>query len=383
MRARAVALVLLATACGPPSRGPVDADSWRTADAQAMSRMAAPRRDATCRGLLRPTVGGTRLRLRLSAVGAPALDLAAVTVGRSGAGAAVEAGSVRTVSVGGRSSFSLPASGTVTTDPVAYDVRAGEDLAVSLALRGTARPAEHGVGASSGWCSADGTGDLSQQTGSAGLLPAGRGALVVDALEVDAADDAPPGVVAVGDSLTDPPLPPDQHARWTDRLAARMPGTAVANAGIGGNRVALPGGYGPVLVERFGRDVLDLAGTGTVVLLAGTNDVSVGLSAEALLARLEDLCRQARRAGKRVVVGTLPPAERRPEAAEQVRLAVNEALRRTGAADQVLDADALLRDPARPRRLLPAYDLGDALHLSTEGHRVLGDAVADLLQAPR
>jgi lysophospholipase L1-like esterase len=163
-------------------------------------------------------------------------------------------------------------------------------------------------------------------------------------------------------------------------VARLAPGRAVANVGIGGNRVVLPGGYGPTLDQRFHRDVLGRPGASTLVLFAGTNDVSVGISAAALTARLTKLCTAATAAGLRVVLVTLAPAERRPADREATRQAVNRWIRSTHVAAQHVDADALLRDPARPTRLLPSYDFGDGLHLSARGHQRLGQALAAALR---
>jgi lysophospholipase L1-like esterase len=40
-----------------------------------------------------------------------------------------------------------------------------------------------------------------------------------------------------------------------------------------------------------------------------------------------------------------------------------------------VDFDAVVRDPARPHRILPAYDPGDHLHFNDAGMRALADAV--------
>ena len=58
---------------------------------------------------------------------------------------------------------------------------------------------------------------------------------------------------------------------------------------------------------------------------------------------------------------------------EADRIAVNAWIR--GHFDAVLDFDAVVRDPARPDHLLPAYDTGDHLHLSPAGYRALAAAI--------
>ncbi|MEC7931501.1 MAG: GDSL-type esterase/lipase family protein, partial [Pseudomonadota bacterium] len=60
---------------------------------------------------------------------------------------------------------------------------------------------------------------------------------------------------------------------------------------------------------------------------------------------------------------------------EADRQAVNAWIRTPGHFDAVVDFDRVMRDPARPERLLPAYDDGDALHPSPAGYRAMGEAV--------
>jgi lysophospholipase L1-like esterase len=336
-------------------------------------------RDETCRQVLRATSGGLRLRMRLSNVLSPtALTLTAVSVGIRSSGPAIDA--PLPVLVGGSPKVVIPPGDQVTTDPVAMVVPPGSDVAVSFAVSGTARLSEHAFGAATGWCTGPGTGDHTREPGGNAYRIASHEALVVEDLEVEGSGSAPPGILAVGDSLTDPPLPPDAYQRWTDELARQLPGRAVANVGIGGNRVVLPGGYGPTLTQRFDRDVIGRPGAGTVVVFAGTNDVSTGLSATDLIARLTQLCKRASQAGLRVALVTLAPAERRARDRERTRQVVNTWIRTTRIAPIHVDADALLRDPSRPTRLLPSYDLGDGLHLSARGHERLGQAIAAVLR---
>jgi lysophospholipase L1-like esterase len=43
--------------------------------------------------------------------------------------------------------------------------------------------------------------------------------------------------------------------------------------------------------------------------------------------------------------------------------------------DAVVDFDAVLRDPAHPARLLPAYDSGDNLHPNDAGYQAMAQAL--------
>jgi lysophospholipase L1-like esterase len=54
---------------------------------------------------------------------------------------------------------------------------------------------------------------------------------------------------------------------------------------------------------------------------------------------------------------------------------VNNWIRTSGEFDAVVDFDRATRDPANPRQLLPAYDVGDHLHLNPTGYKKLADTV--------
>lgn len=387
MRLLPLALVLVLTGCSASeagltrverSRAPSPADvTWRSSAGQAMSHVhPRPLRDETCRQPLRLTAGGSQVRLRLSnaLTGLP-LDLAAVTVGRRDAGAAVRPDTLLPVTVAGETAFSVPARGSVVTDPVPLETAAGDDLLVSLAVEEKALVAEHRWGAAIGWCSGPGTGNLTGTPEGDAFRTASRAGLVVDDVAVGG-EAEPRAVVAVGDSLTDDVLfPVDSHQRWTDLLADAVD-RPVVNAAVAGGCVVAAGGYGPALVERFDRDVLSRNGIGAVVVLAGTNDLAQGAPAAEVVAALEQLVDAAEAVGVQVVLSTVPPAAGRSAEQRQARLDLNDWIRSQA---HVVDADRLLQDREQPGRLAARYDHGDGLHLSVAGHRVLADAVASAL----
>ena len=390
MRLLALVLVLALTGCtaseaeltkAEPSTAatPATALTWRSSAGQAMSHVhPLPLQDETCRQPLRLTAGGTQLRLRLSQalVGKP-LELSAASVGLRALGAALRPESLRPLTVDGQSSFTVPATGDVWTDPVVLPTSAGEDLLVSLAVEERVLVSEHRWGAATGWCSGPGTGDLTEAVDGDGFRTPSRAGLVVDEVAVGGAGDLPGTVVAVGDSLTDDVLfDVDSHQRWTDVLADSTD-RPVVNAAIAGGCVVAAGGYGPTLVERFERDVLTRRGIGTVVVLAGTNDLAQGASAAEVVAALEQLVAAAEEAGVGVVLSTVPPAAGRSAEQRQARLDLNEWIRRQPG---VVDADRLLQDAEQPGRLAARYDHGDGLHLSVAGHRALAAAVAAALR---
>ncbi|MFC7533367.1 SGNH/GDSL hydrolase family protein [Actinoplanes sp. GCM10030250] len=172
----------------------------------------------------------------------------------------------------------------------------------------------------------------------------------------------------------------------------------VLNLGISGNRlltgyerptgrpVAKRAGHsahiGPSALSRFDRDVLAHSGVRHLITLIGVNDLgrSAGTTAEDLIAGHRELAARAHKAGLRVIGGTMLPFGGAPahfdSRANQIeRVRFNTWLRTTGAFDAVADFDAVIRDPARPRRMLPAYDSGDHLHPSDAGMAALATAV--------
>jgi lysophospholipase L1-like esterase len=62
-------------------------------------------------------------------------------------------------------------------------------------------------------------------------------------------------------------------------------------------------------------------------------------------------------------------------ARESVRQATNSWLRSANAFDALIDWDRVLRDPASPTRLNPAYNSRDWLHPNDAGYQALAAAV--------
>jgi lysophospholipase L1-like esterase len=213
-------------------------------------------------------------------------------------------------------------------------------------------------------------------------------------------------IIAFGDSITDGNgSTPDLDRRWPDVLAQRLAprGIAVVNAGISGARV-LSDRMGVNALARFEHDVLGHPGDKTVILLMGINDIGWPgspfaptdrpLTADALIAGYRQLIAEARMHQVRIVGATLPPFEGAlsgtpfeghfSPAKDAVRMAVNRWIRTGGGFDAVIDFDALLRDPDRSSRMLPAFDSGDHLHPGDAGYKAMADAIAleTLLPSP-
>ncbi|MEH3120439.1 MAG: SGNH/GDSL hydrolase family protein [Sphingomonas phyllosphaerae] len=350
-------------------------------------------RDATLRQVVRPSIGGARVRVRFSnAYGRAPLHVAAASIARSAdlASARVTPGSVRALSFGGAREVIVPPGAEWWSDAVALPITAFDDLAVSayFPVAPDGQTSHPGSRATS-WIA------KGEATGAADLTGATKTDhwFQLSGIEVERCA-APNGVVAFGDSITDGyGVKPNTNARWTDVLARRLGGkAAVLNLGIGGNRVLLDG-LGPNAMARFDRDVLGQAGAKHLIVLEGVNDIGV-LTGEqpatpeahrALVAGVTgayaQMVARAHAKGMTVHLATIMPfatnAYYHPGAASEAdRQAINAWIRTPGNADRVIDFDRLMRDPARPDRLLPAYDSGDGLHPSIAGYRAMAEGIS-------
>jgi lysophospholipase L1-like esterase len=353
-------------------------------------------KDVTLRQLVRVSIGGTRIRVRLSnAFGAVPLTIASASIARatSPASSAIDPQTVQSLTFAGQSSVTIPAGAEYVSDPIGMNAPALTTLAVSLHLPELPKLQTGHPGSRA-----------TSYIGPGNQLAAPQisGALTVDRWYflsgLDAAAPGRPVAIAIlGDSITDGHgVDSNSNRRWTDEFAERLqasPAThslAVLNLGIGGNRL-LEDGLGPNAVARFGRDVLARSGVRYLIILEGVNDLGVltrdhmvsSAEHEAFVRRLlmayAQLVARARERGIKVIGGTIMPFAgssyyHPPAPTEADRQAINRWIRAAGNVDAVIDFDAVMRDPAHPDRLRKDYD-SDGLHPSVAGYKTMGDAV--------
>lgn len=346
----------------------------------------------TIRQVVRLGIGGDALRIRLSnRYGALPLCVAGLTAAATVGGAAVKPGTPRKLTVGGRTTFTVPAGSDLATDGVPFPTDALDTLTVTTYLAEPSGPATYHAQAlattyrAAGDQCADTAGTAFSETSQSWYHLGG----------VDVAGAPEDGIVVLGDSLTDGTgSTPDTDHRFPDQLARRLVAAgrprAVLNQGIGGNRVTVDSAWlGDRATSRFHRDVLAQPGITTVMILAGVNDFGISevardspfpvlapyteVSAEEVIAGHRDMIRQARAAGLRTVGATLLPmrgsAFSTPRS-EAKRTALNAWIRDSGEYDAVIDLALAMGDA-----LDPAHDSGDNLHPSDAGYQAMAEAV--------
>ena len=348
--------------------------------------------NATLREIVRPSIAGKSLRLRLTnEFGTTPLRVESVHVALSAGKAATQPSSDHAVTFNGQAAISIPPGAYVVSDPVAMATQPFANLAVSIYLP------QQQIGTISVHSDAQQTNYTApgDHVADATLVSPSlqQSWYFLKGVDVEPASAGAATVVAFGDSITDGyGSTVDANTRWPDELAQRLQGNAstrdlsVLNEGIGGNRV-LRDGYGPSALARFDRDVLAEAGVRFVVMIESINDIGRlaypdqpmdAVTAPQLEQGLAQLVARAHEHGIKFFGGTITPyqgAGYYSQAGEQVRETVNQWIRTSGVFDGVVDFDKAVADPANPLQLLESEQHGDHLHPNDAGYKKMGDAI--------
>jgi lysophospholipase L1-like esterase len=348
------------------------------------------------RQLVRTSIGGARVRIRLSnAMGTSPLTISGARIARalSAGSSRIDPSTSHKVTFGGAETVVIPAGGEYVSDRVEMRVPELATLAVSLKLSELPKlqTGHPGSRATSYFAPGD-------QLAASEFKNGGTADHWYFLSGIDVEPERPAAAIAIlGDSITDGHgVTSNTNTRWTDTLAVRLTNSAatrpvaVLNLGIGGNCI-VSDCLGPNAAARFGRDVLGRNGVQYLIILEGVNDLGsltrdAPVPAEAhnalvqqIIAALGQMIARAREHGIKVIGATIMPdgasGYYHPDAANEAdRRAVNDWIRAPGHFDAVIDFDALMRDPAQPAKLRKEFDSGDGLHPSIAGYRFMGDA---------
>jgi len=398
---RAVLLAVIVAAFGVKATLPAIAQSWVstwTASPQPpRGVMPASFSNQTVRQIVRVSIGGNKVRIRLSnELGTKPILIGTASVGLAGASSDIVAGSLRPLTFGSAKSITILPGAPVLSDPVELNVAPLSDVAVNLYLpAATDLRTVHQIGLQTAFVSAAGDFTASSEFPVVDKL---TNRFFLAGVMVESVAPAR-AIVTFGDSITDGTNSTvNANGRWPDVLARRLKDAgahvAVLNQGISGNRV-LSDGAGISGLARFERDVLSQPGVSHVVILLGINDIGwpgtalepngIIRTADDIVAGYQQLIERARVRSIKVIGGTLTPFENalagRPNQGyftpekEARRLAVNEWIRTSGAFDAVIDFDRVIADPTRPAAIAAPYDSGDHLHPNDAGYRAMGESI--------
>ena len=392
-----------------PERPTTAPQGFFSAWAAPQGRIAeqAPKLDnSTVRVVVRPTIDGTALRIKLeNTIAKTPVTFAAVYVGELARDASLVGGTNQALTFEGQSKITLAPGAGVYSDAIDFSVRAFQRLAVSIDVVSAEEISTHAVGLAANFYA---TGHRAKSESGEGftLLPTRAQGVVSYPVywvaAVDVKSTATSGtIVALGDSITDGRcsttddqgnVVPDLAQRWTDVLAERlasMPPSypkAVVNAGISGNRILEEAPTGAPALARFDRDVLDRAGITHIILFEGTNDIHRGATAAELIEGTRQLIDRAHARGLKIIGATMiprgqPEGSKRQgfdETQERYRLEVNDWIRHQAGFDGVIDFEAVMLGggtSADGAQIMKHEYSCDFVHPNAAGYRALGDSI--------
>jgi lysophospholipase L1-like esterase len=354
--------------------------------------------DQTLREIVHLSIGGSAVRVRFSnSFGKQALEIGSAHLALRTNDSAIEPSSDRAITFGGAPGISVPANGTVLSDPVKLGVAAESDLAISIFIPHVTSAA--GIHYLAQQTSYIGAGDLTAAPSIANPRAISSWIFLAG---VDVSAPLSASAIAVfGDSRVDGDgSTPNANHRWPDALAKRLSSEGlplgVLNAGIIGNRILHDAPQAAVELgvnglARFDHDALDQPGVKYVIVLEGIVDIGLPgtrfapsevVSVDDLIRGMKQLIARAHDRGVKVFGATQTPfrgattipgifsAEK-----ETQRRALNQWIRSSHAFDAVIDFEEVVLDPGSPERIRPAWDSGDHLHPNDAGYEAMANSI--------
>lgn len=354
--------------------------------------------NVTVRSPVRTSLGGRGIKVRLSNLyGTTPLKVAEVHAAlrdtQSSDPSAIVTSTDTVITFNGQREVSVPVGQELVSDAIAMKVPPLSDVMISTFYASTLLEDVH-LG-NTGKLMTQGISDNGTAPNSVSLaaFQGQRGArqwegwFGLAAVEVgnpvNLTKNAPPTVIALGDSITDGALTTSPYTDWPSMMAVKTQGTvAVVNAGIGSNQL-ITDGTGLAGLKRFNREGLDrpdVVNTPYLFLLEGINDIQMSNKpATDIIAGYQQLIANAHAKNFKVYAGTLPPWygwNGFTAARETQRQAVNSWIRTSGAFDGVIDYEQAMLEPGSSPPKMKASCYGDGIHPNANGYRVMAAVAA-------
>ncbi len=387
--------------------------------------------NVTARTVISPTANGSKLRIRLSNVyGDKAMKITRVTVAKSLGGSKIDTSTLKSVLFNeGQPFVSVPAGKETLSDPVTFNVKAGEPIAISIFIEDFTEIKTMGLSGGDTYLSlplGDRKDFTEQESMDIGTVLDGEEIMdylsMITGGDIDVklaysfikvvpclasvevlADENAYSVVVVGDSTVANEFP----EYLGDAINAKnIKNVGVVGKGIIGNRLLGDGlGYGSLvfgdsLLDRFKRDVISQSGVKYVVVKIGANDIIHPVckdiqkqypgikqpTSSEIIAGYKKIFKMCHDAGIKVVVmgitpwkgatrdyfGTEPKYVRTTkqfEADWKIAKDVNSWLAKTDLHDGFVDVNSYSANPKDTAAFMPEYTT-DGIHPSDEMQKV-------------
>jgi uncharacterized protein (TIGR03437 family) len=396
-------LAPIGAARAQPGGGQQWFSAWTAAQDQ---RIATSMSGTSVRMIVRPTISGTAVRVRLeNRFGTSPVVFSAAYIGQVQSGAALVPGSNMQLLFNGSAGLTLARGASAYSDPLTFPVAAFTRYAISIDVTTSSDINAHSLGLVTNYMAVGA--HAADSTANGFTAVPNEDAVAYDGptfpvywvAAVDVGSSSNTGtVVTLGDSITDGfcstrtnqgafdgVVVADQYNRWPDLLAMRLAGLpatqtkSVANEGISGNTVVAPPLAGLPAVDRLGNDVLIRAGATHVIFLEGTNDIGTNNATSAtVIAGDQQVIDNGHAAGLKIIGATLLP--RGGEGAwtstqEQQRLAVNDWIRHQANFDGLIDFDTLMKGSVNAKsgipEIPPKWGCWDGVHPNAAGYAAM------------
>ncbi len=234
----------------------------------------------SARVVLTPTASGSKLRLKLSnKYGTNDLKINRVTVAKSTGKSTIDTKtSTRVYYNGKNTNFVIPAGKEIYTDPIDFPVTAHEDIAVSFYVADYQEITSVGLSGAKTYLSFGNNTTASNADFNFGLSYKSISAVPILAnIDVYSEEPDPYSIVIIGDSTVSNKVPLYLARRIAGENCTNV---GVVGKGIFGNSLTSDGQgvvgniYGPSILKRMQKDVIEQAGVKYAILKIGANDIT-------------------------------------------------------------------------------------------------------------
>ncbi|KAI1267919.1 SGNH hydrolase-type esterase domain-containing protein [Xylariaceae sp. FL1019] len=354
-------------------------------------------KDATLRQTLHMSIGADRIRIQISnTFGGSDLPITAASIalptgGKAGANG-IDTTTLKALTFNGSSSVTVPKGQVLYTDAIDFEIAPQSMITVTVYSQagqsGTSITGHPGSRTTSWMQSGN---HLNDSTVTGASVAHWYFLTAVEAW----APKTSSALVILGDSISDGRGSDDNgNNRWPDLLLARMQtegitNIAVVNQAAGGNAVlTASNGLGPALLDRYKRDLLQVAGAKYALIFEGVNDIGVSSADSSTQTRIgsqleaafKQISTDAKAAGITMLGATITPFGGSGQAYSNT---VRDSNRQTvntwilaggdGSYDATIDFAKIVANPSNTAQLATQYDGGDHLHPNVAGYQAIAD----------